>query len=131
MNLTYFADVFEKTMSIIKIDHVESIEPLSSNKLHDLMPSQSGTIELETKVVDYIIAATSQNTRKAYRHDIQHFMTWGGLLPATPESIVNYLQYYAEKLNPHTLTRCSGLISSAHGLAIIAHFGPRLIENIN
>lgn len=31
----------------------------------------------------YIQAATSDNTRKAYRQDIQHFIRWGGLLPAT------------------------------------------------
>lgn len=32
----------------------------------------------------YITAATSDNTRKAYRSDIQHFEQWGGRLPATP-----------------------------------------------
>ncbi|TAK75601.1 MAG: integrase, partial [Gammaproteobacteria bacterium] len=48
----------------------------------------------------YIKAATSENTRKAYRNDIQHFEKWGGRLPASPESIILYLQAYAAVLNP-------------------------------
>jgi len=46
----------------------------------------------------YLKAATSDNTRKAYRSDIKHYETWGGKLPATPEWIVNYLQFFAEKI---------------------------------
>lgn len=53
----------------------------------------------------YIQAATSNNTRKAYQQDIRHFMAWGGLLPATPETIVSYLVSYADKLNSRTLIR--------------------------
>lgn len=53
----------------------------------------------------YLPAATSNNTRKAYRSDISHFEQWGGLLPATHESIVRYLQAYASTLNPRTLAR--------------------------
>lgn len=53
----------------------------------------------------YLKAATSDNTRKAYRSDIKHFETWGGLLPATPEKIIQYLQDFADKLNSRTLSR--------------------------
>lgn len=53
----------------------------------------------------YIKAATSDNTRIAYRGDIKHFENWGGKLPATPEIIADYLLSYAEKLNPRTLSR--------------------------
>jgi len=53
----------------------------------------------------YITAATSDNTRKAYRSDIQHFEKWGGRLPASAEAITLYLQYYAATLNPRTLAR--------------------------
>jgi len=41
---------------------------------------------------DYIIAATSDNTRLAYQKDIRHFISWGGLLPTDTETIVRYLQ---------------------------------------
>lgn len=53
----------------------------------------------------YLSAATSNNTRKAYRSDIQHYERWGGKLPATPETIINYLQAFATSLNPRTLSR--------------------------
>ena len=53
----------------------------------------------------YITAATSGNTRKAYRSDIRHFENAGGKLPTTPEHIVNYLQTYAARLNSRTLNR--------------------------
>ncbi len=53
----------------------------------------------------YISAATSKNTRVAYRSDIRHFENWGGKLPANPEIITNYLQSFAATLNPRTLAR--------------------------
>jgi len=53
----------------------------------------------------YLQAATSDNTRQAYRSDIKHFESWGGLLPTSPEAIIRYLQDYATQLNPRTLVR--------------------------
>lgn len=53
----------------------------------------------------YIHAATSENTRIAYQSDIRHYERHGGLLPAPPEMIVNYLQTFATILNPRTLGR--------------------------
>jgi site-specific recombinase XerD len=53
----------------------------------------------------YLQAATSLNTRKAYRHDIRHYENWGGRLPASPEHIVRYLEAFAPVLNPRTLSR--------------------------
>ncbi len=54
---------------------------------------------------EYIKAATSINTRKAYRSDIRHFKYSGGLLPTTSEHIIAYLQKNAVTLNPRTLSR--------------------------
>lgn len=53
----------------------------------------------------YIQAATSQNTRRAYQQDIRHFVNSGGLLPATPDTVIAYLQYHAPTLNSRTLAR--------------------------
>ena len=53
----------------------------------------------------YIKAATADNTRKAYRSDVRHYERWGGLLPASSESIVKYLLHYASQLNAKTLAR--------------------------
>lgn len=54
---------------------------------------------------NYVKAATSYNTRQAYRKDILHFISWGGVLPTTPDVIVEYLKTYANQLNPRTLQR--------------------------
>ena len=53
----------------------------------------------------YQIAATSDNTRRAYQADIRHYERWGGQLPATTATILGYLHAFAEKLNPRTLSR--------------------------
>lgn len=53
----------------------------------------------------YIIASTSQNTRRAYQADIRHFERWGGKLPADINTILLYLQNFAKTLNPRTLSR--------------------------
>ena len=53
----------------------------------------------------YLVNATSENTRKAYRSDIKHYEKWGGILPATPETIIHYLQAFASTLNSRTLAR--------------------------
>jgi integrase len=55
--------------------------------------------------LDYVHKATSDNTRKAYQTDIRHFMTSGGLLPATPDIVICYLESHAEFLNSRTLVR--------------------------
>lgn len=53
----------------------------------------------------YIHAATSDNTRRAYQADIQHFQKCGGQLPATPNMIEAYLKECAPHYNPRTLVR--------------------------
>lgn len=53
----------------------------------------------------YIHAATSNNTRRAYRQDIQHFITWGGLLPSSVSTVIQYLHEFATILNSRTLSR--------------------------
>ena len=77
----------------------------------------------------YVKAATSDNTRKAYRHDIRHFETWGGRLPATSDSIARYLETYADKLNPRTLAR--RLIALRHWHTYQGFVDPTLHPAIN
>ncbi len=78
------------------------IMDLESQSLQ-LQHSTSSIVTLEN--YNYVKAATSANTRKAYQTDILHFMRWGGLLPASADMIVSYLQTFASQLNPRTLQR--------------------------
>jgi integrase len=51
----------------------------------------------------YLQAATSDNTRKAYRSAIRQFEKWGGRLPTDRDTVVRYLLARAELLNSRTL----------------------------
>ena len=51
----------------------------------------------------YLQAATSDNTRKAYRSAIRQFEKWGGRLPSDRDTVVRYLLARAESLNPRTM----------------------------
>ncbi len=62
----------------------------------------------------YIQAATSDNTRKAYRSAIRQFEKWGGRLPSERNVIVRYLLARADSLNPRTLDLHLTAISQWH-----------------
>ena len=62
----------------------------------------------------YLQAATSDNTRKAYRSAIRQFEKWGGRLPSDRETVVRYLLARAESLNPRTLDLHLTAISQWH-----------------
>jgi len=52
---------------------------------------------------DLLEAATSDNTRRTYQSAINHFLDWGGLLPAHESAVIRYLMHFADSLNPRTL----------------------------
>ncbi len=78
----------------------------------DETPTMNGVVMAVSN--PYINAATANNTRKAYRADIQHFERWGGCLPTTSDVIVEYLKAYATTLNPNTLSRRVVALKSWH-----------------
>ncbi|MBK8971907.1 MAG: tyrosine-type recombinase/integrase [Hahellaceae bacterium] len=51
----------------------------------------------------YLQAATSENTRKAYRSAIRQFEKWGGRLPTDRDTVVRYLLARADSLSVRTL----------------------------
>ena len=59
----------------------------------------------QVPVQQYIMAATSDHTRRAYQSDVRQFIAWGGQLPCHTENIVAYLHAQANKVNPRTLQR--------------------------
>jgi site-specific recombinase XerD len=64
----------------------------------------------------YLQASLSENTRRAYRNDIAHFLNWGGRIPATPESVASYLAVHAQQLSFATLSRRVAAISRIHSI---------------
>ncbi len=79
-----------------------------------LIVSHRETRKLSPLVGQYLQASLSENTRRAYSNDIQHFLDWGGRIPATPESVASYVAIHAERLALATLTRRVVAIGKAH-----------------
>ncbi|HUV05136.1 MAG TPA: site-specific integrase [Armatimonadota bacterium] len=71
---------------------------------------------------DYMRAAVSANTEKAYRTDWRHFVAWCEFhdvdsLPATPAMIAVYITDQAKESKPSTISRRLSSISVAHRAA--------------
>lgn len=74
-----------------------------------------GTDETLPEVVrEYVRESVSENTRRAYRSDLEHFQGWGGTIPSPQEAIAAYLSDHAEALGIATLKRRLAAISVAH-----------------
>lgn len=76
-------------------------------------------ISSEAKIVEvdvrhYVESALSDNTRKAYRADLNHYRAWGGTVPASAEQIAAYLTAHAGFLSIATLQRRLVSITKAH-----------------
>ena len=61
-----------------------------------------------------LAAATADNTRRAYRSAVNHYLAWGGVLPADEAAIIRYLLTYAHTLNPRTLALRLTALSQWH-----------------
>ncbi|NHZ91107.1 tyrosine-type recombinase/integrase [Massilia sp. CCM 8733] len=70
--------------------------------------------ELNAQHRAFLAAATSDNTRRAYRSAIKHYLTWGGVLPADEPSMIRYLLAFAASLNPRTLALRLTALSQWH-----------------
>lgn len=67
-----------------------------------------------TRHRSFLAAATSDNTRQAYRSAISHYLDWGGVLPADEPAVIRYLVRYADTLNPRTLALRLTALSQWH-----------------
>lgn len=65
-------------------------------------------------IQEYARQAWSDNTWKAYENDLNHFRTWGGSFPASPEQIAAYLTFHAGIFSIATLQRRLVAIAKAH-----------------
>ncbi len=93
----------------------KSIQPVFST-VRQRSPAVSSTLspELAERHRAFLAAATSDNTRRAYRSAIQHFQQWGGVLPANEATVIRYLLAYAQELNPRTLALRLTALSQWH-----------------
>lgn len=80
---------------------------------YHLSQGQNGPSE---RTKDYVRASSSEATLRAYKADLEHFMAWGGSIPASADLVANYLSYYAGDLSVATLSRRIAAISKIHAV---------------
>jgi hypothetical protein len=76
--------------------------------------AQAAFAMLPSEVADYVLAALSDNTRRAYQSDLRHFLGWGGSFPASDRTVAQYLAHFAGSLSTATLARRLVAIGKAH-----------------
>ena len=65
-------------------------------------------------VQELLQASIAENTRRAYRSDLAHFLAWGATIPTQPEVVAAYLADWAGRLSVASLARRVASISRAH-----------------
>ena len=70
--------------------------------------------QCDASVRKYVDAALADNTLRAYRADLKHFMAWGGVIPSSPAQVAMYIAHHATILASTTLTRRLVAIAQAH-----------------
>jgi integrase len=71
-------------------------------------------VDLMAQHQAFLTAATSDNTRRTYRSAIQHYLTWGGVLPGDEPMMIRYLLAFAQSLNSRTLALRLTALSQWH-----------------
>jgi integrase len=100
--------------TIITHDNFHLSKPIQSEAAARASVSNPLSACLDPKVIEFIGAATSANTLRAYESDLAHFLSWGGLVPAGPQLVARYLATHAESLSMATLARRIVGIRRAH-----------------
>lgn len=80
----------------------------------NLLDARHSMRNVSPQVQQYLQAALSDNTRRAYLNDIAHFMKWGGRIPASSVTVASYLAEHAKKLSFATLSHRVVAIGRAH-----------------
>jgi site-specific recombinase XerD len=86
---------------------VESGVPVKNPRYESITPSSP-------KIIEYLRASLSDNSRRAYSSDLNHFLQWGGSVPASSEMVSAYLVAHAQQHAISTLARRLVSIGKAH-----------------
>ena len=83
----------------------------------ELESQNRADVEPSDLVLGYVRDSISENTKRAYRPDREHFLDWGGSISATEVMLADYLAQYAEALPgahkcPLPTNRCVNLMSA-------------------
>lgn len=87
-----------------------------------LTKQHHGPVAVSDRVADLVAASRAENTARAYRGDLEAFRSWcaernRSPIPATPETVAEYVADLARTLRVSTVARRLAGISVAHQLA--------------
>lgn len=85
--------------------------PINNSSL-SLLTNRS--LAMPESLDELVHAALSDNSRTAYRSDLNLFIAWGGSVPCTPEVVAHYLADHAGQHSVATLNRRLVSIGKAH-----------------
>lgn len=99
----------------MKYSHLTSDKLQLSDLKNDTLEDQIHSLsEVDEAVLGYVRDALSENTKTAYRTDLQRFLAWGGSIPSTDKVIATYLAAHAQTHAIATLVRWTVALSVAH-----------------
>lgn len=106
---------FERQAMMEKITAAHELPPaVSTGKVAVRNAGTLSDPDLTAQHRAFLAAATSDNTRRAYRSAIRHFLGWGSALPSDEATMIGYLLAYAPSLNPRTLALRLTALSQWH-----------------
>ena len=91
--------------------------PLSQPKNEENPAAGPFAIDCKTapeRIADLVRESLSTNTRAAYLSDLSHFESWGGRIPAVPETVAAYLAAHGDTLCVATLNRRLAALAKVH-----------------
>jgi len=90
----------------ITSDNHHLSDPIRSQQKPDPnTPLDPSFAALDATLRELLSAVTAPNTRRAYAGDLDHFLRWGGLVPASPLCVARYLAAHADR-NARPPRRC-------------------------
>ena len=110
-----------------------SLEPLTPDNTHLSQPTRCAgepvaagfaincINPIRDRLANLVEHSVAANTRRAYRSDLEHFMAWGGTVPASPTMVATYLAAHVDELSVATLVRRIATLSKAHETRGIAN----------
>jgi integrase len=96
--------------SFLTSDKLQLSEPKNGFEIQEIRDAD----DLDKSVLEYVRTSLAENTKTAYRADLQRFLNWGGTIPAPDKVIATYLAEHASTHSVATLTRWIASISVAH-----------------
>jgi hypothetical protein len=94
--------------------HLSEVKRASSDRSAPPLQSAARAIEFSPEAQFFIENSVAENSRRAYVSDLREFERGGGSIPASPDTVAQYLAQNASRLSVATVVRRLASLSKAH-----------------